>query len=377
VPEPRTILFATGHLRVGGAERVVVELANRLDRARWRPHVLCLAGAGPLSRDLRDVPLHLLEKRPGLDPRLRGRIRAVLREVRPALVNAHLWTANTWMRLAVPRGGPPVVATEHNRDSWKRAHHRMIDRRLAGGTRAVVAVSKDVRDFYVEAVGLPPDRVTVIPNGVETAPLAGGEGWRVRAEFGVPDDAPLLGCICRLEPQKNVPRLLRTFARVRETLPEARLLLVGVGTDYHRAARAAHDARLGAALHFAGARSDIPDILAALDLFLLASDREGHPLTALEAQAAGVPVVLPDVGGCREAIAANGSRAGGRLVPPDAEALAQAALDLLGDPGALRDAGAFAQAFAREHFDVARMVGRYDGLFTRLLGGGGAEGGGS
>ncbi len=367
MPEPKTVLLAIGHLRVGGAERVVMELANRLDRSRWRPHVAALGEAGPLAAALADVPLHVFHKRPGLDPGLRRRIRTLLREIRPALVNSHLWTANTWLRLAVPAEGPPVVVTEHNRDTWKRWQHRWLDRRLSGRARRVVAVSEDTASFYTEEVGLPERLLTVIPNGVETASLRKGEGWRVRTEFGIAGETPLLGYVGRLEPQKNLPRLLEAFARVREVLSDARLLLVGVGTEGNRLRRLVLERGLGESVHLAGARSDIPDVMAALDLFLLSSDREGHPLTALEAQAAGTPVVLPDVGGCRDALARNGSRSGGRLVAPEAEALAKAALALLQDRESLRAAGDFAATYAREHFDVEQMVRRYDALFSEIL----------
>ena len=104
-------------------------------------------------------------------------------------------------------------------------------------------------------------------------------------------------------------------------------------------------------------------MLAALDLFVLSSDREGHPLTALEAQAAGTPVVLTDAGGSADAIAQSGSQLGGLLVEKDSVALADGIAGLVGDLSKLSDMSEFAQLYALEHFDLQHMVDQYEQLF--------------
>ena len=117
---------------------------------------------------------------------------------------------------------------------------------------------------------------------------------------------------------------------------------------------------------FTGTRHDIPDVLEAFDVFVLSSDREGHPLTALEAQAAGTSVVLTDAGGSADAIAVSGDDVGGVLVEGSDEALAGALKELLISPELRKARASFGQQFALANFDKRHMVARYTELFERV-----------
>lgn len=365
---PATLWLVIEALTVGGAERVVVSLANRLDRERWQPHVVCLREAGALASELVDVPLHVLDKRPGLDHQLIRKLRSLAAEHPPAVVNSHLWTANVWSCLAL-RHRVPVIPTQHNRDTWKPWHYRFIDRYLAWAIPAWVAVSEDAADFYCHSVALPAERMHVIRNGVDVDALSGGDRLATRKKLGLPEDALVVGTVGRLVPQKNVSRLLSAFARVRDAVPEARLLLVGDGPERDALERQARGNDTREAVCFVGERHDVPDCLAAMDLFCLASDREGHPLTALEAQAAGLPVVLTDVGGSSEALARDGATTGGVLVLPQDDVLAEALIRLLSDKVARRAHAEVARRVAHERFGLAPMVEAYDALFRSVAAG--------
>ena len=120
---------------------------------------------------------------------------------------------------------------------------------------------------------------------------------------------------------------------------------------------------LGHRIALTGTRHDIPDVLAAFDLFVLSSDREGHPLTALEAQAAGTPVVLTNAGGSKEAVAEADGQAGGVLVNPSTDELGNAIREMIVDPQLLRERAEFARGFARKNFDKAQMIDRYEAIF--------------
>lgn len=366
MPQTNPILFAIETLSVGGAERVVINLANGLDRSRWAPHVVCLSTAGDLAQDLDDVPLHVLDKRPGLDFSIFGKLRRLADEIRPVLINTHLWTANTWTRAALGRR-LPIVVTEHNRDIWKDWYHRAIDRWLAKRTAALVAVSEDAAAFYRDTVGVPAGLIRVIRNGIDVKRYAQGKGEAIRTELGIPDDAFLIGSVGRLVPQKNYGRLIDAFAILLKDHPRCRLILFGDGPERDLLHAKAVDNGSISRIVFAGTRGDIPDCLAALDLFILSSDREGHPLTALEAQAAGVPIVLTNVGGSGEAIARKGQDMAGILVHPDAQALAVAMVDLVGNKDKRRRMGALARVIAAEQFDTTHMLGAYISVFEEFM----------
>ena len=357
------VAFVIEALTVGGAERLLVAMANSLARRGWDVHVICLTRAGELAAELElDVRLHVLGKRPGVDPRLPPRLRRLVRRIRPRTINSHLWVANFWTRASLVGTGVPIVVTEHNRDSWKPLHYRLIDRALATLTRTLVAVSEDTARFYRDDVGIRPGLVRVINNGIDTRRYADGDGAALRARWA-PDGEFLIGSVGRLVPQKNHARLLEMMSRLRDGgTSRSRLVIVGDGPEREALERRVAELGLDGAVVLAGQRDDVPDVLAAFDVLVLSSDREGHPLTALEAQAAGTPVVLTDVGGSADAVAREGEERGGFLVEASAEALADAVRRLIEEPDLRARMSAFAQRHALAHFDQEHMIERYAAL---------------
>ena len=138
------------------------------------------------------------------------------------------------------------------------------------------------------------------------------------------------------------------------------------GPDRQTLEAAARKLELTDNVQFLGSRADVPDILKVLDIFTLSSDREGHPLTALEAQAAGIPVVLTDVGGSADALSRDGEQSGGLLVSADAQKLAEGLLKLLNDTELRQKMSLFAAAYTREHFGLSRMVHDYETLMASV-----------
>ena len=360
----QSVAFCIEALTVGGAEQMLVAMANEFVARGWQVHMVCLTTRGELAERLSaGVTLHVLDKRPGADWRLPGKLRKLMKRLQPDVVNSHLWVANLWVRLSLVGSGISVIATEHSRDTWKPRHYRWLDRRLLTVTHTLVAVSADTADFYRHDIGVPDAKLAVINNGVDTQRYAAGNGARVRSEWASETDF-LVGTVGRLVPAKNHHRLLDMAELLQRQIAGLRLVIVGDGPEQRAVEQAIHERGLKGIVTMAGARSDIPDVLAALDVFVLSSDREGHPLTALEAQAAGTPVVLTRAGGSADAIARADDQAGGYLVDKDAEALAEAVARLANDSELRRSMAEFAQSHALAHFDKTQMVDRYEGVFV-------------
>ncbi len=362
--ESKTIVFCIEALTVGGAEQMLVAMANQFVLRNWQVHMICLTKEGELASQLsEEVKLHVLNKRPGVDLRLPRRLRALIKGIRPTAVNSHLWTANLWTRVSLLGSRVPVIITEHSRDTWKAKHYRILDRLLASNTKKLVAVSNDTADFYKESIGIPPAKVCVINNGVDTKRYAAGDGAALKAEWA-PKGELLIGTVGRMVSAKNHIRLLDMAHALKDRLSEFKVVLVGDGELRSEVEHAIDEKKLHDCVMLAGARSDIPDVLAALDVFVLSSDREGHPLTALEAQAAGTPVVLTNAGGSADAIAVEGNQSGGVLVEKDHQALADAVAELVADNDRLKRMSVFGQSHALANFDMQHMVDRYEALFA-------------
>jgi L-malate glycosyltransferase len=203
-----------------------------------------------------------------------------------------------------------------------------------------------------------------IPNCIRRERVASVRGRReVRHELGFADDTPLLCHVANLRQAKAQDQLLRAFAMVQRSFPASRLLMVGAGPLESDLRELAHRLDLAEQVVFLGGRSDVPDLLAASDLFVLSSSHEGLPITILEAMAAGRPVVTTDVGGCAEAVE---HEATGFVVPPAApERLAGALVNLLQDPRRARQMGEAGRQRVATLFSPERFLEQHTRLYER------------
>lgn len=348
-------------LRRAGAENMVASLTCRLDRNRFEPAVVSLYDPFPNGLKLAVRVWHL-GKRRGPDPRMIPRLAAVFRDFRPDIVHTHSYV----LRYTLPAGwlarSGAMVHTVHNvagKESGLLG--RAIQRFAFRHGVTAVAVAVEVARSFREAYGFPP--AATIPNGIDTQAFLLPEArlrWRSANGFG--GDDVLITSVARLEPQKNPLALIEAFAQADE--PRARLLMAGEGSLLEAARLKAEQRGMAGRVRFLGVRGDVPELLCASDVFVLASGWEGHPLSVMEAMAAGLPVVATSVGGVPELVSDGVT---GILVPPgDVCGLARALASLAADPQRRRELGAAGRA-ASAHFDVNAMVAAYAALFEEVL----------
>jgi len=336
-----------------GAENVVSYLATEFDRSRFETAVVSLYDADPngLEPMLREhgVRMWHLGKHPGFDLRMYARLLRVVREFQPDVIHSHCYV----MRYLLHISGPLIAHTVHNLATAEVDYLGRLVHRI-GFRRGVVpiAVGRAVAESFRQEYGFPP-RAT-IPNGIDIDRFRRPEArsiWRRANGFG--DDDLLVVSTGRLAAQKNPVALANAIAMI----PGAQLLLAGKGE-----LRPSLEGR--ERVHLLGLRSDIPDILAAADIFALASEWEGLPLAVIEAMAAGLPVVATRVGSVPEAV--DHGRTGLLVAPGDQSALVDSLRSLAQDPDRRREMGAAARVRARL-FSLRTMVEAYEGLFARLL----------
>ena len=365
----KKLMFIIWALDVGGAERLLVKLVQRIPLDRYEPVVVCLFWKGAWAPELEEKGIRVVSmgKRKGLDPTILFRLISQIRTESPDLVNTHLWTADLWGRMAaILAGVRRIVVTEQNVDVWKRWYHKAIDRVLFRRTNYVICVSDEVVKFYHSELGVPLGRIRMIPNAIDLGPFDEPAGNGLRSEFGFGREF-LFVCAARLHEQKAHEVLIEAAGELRgRGVDGFRVLLVGEGPRRRELEAAVAARKLSGLVSFLGVRQDIPEILAQADAFVLSSDYEGMPLAILEAMAARRPVVATAVGGVPQLVT-NGQT--GRLVPPrQPTALADAMEALVREPGRAREMGAAGRRVIEQHYEIGSIARTTLALFDECLG---------
>ncbi len=262
--------------------------------------------------------------------------------------------------------GIPLVATVHGKNYfWERLRRRLAYRWVSRRA-TMVAVSKNLKQFIVEKVGVSPDRIKVVYNGVDALPYCeASEVSRCRRELGMPEGDHIVGVVGNLYPVKGHQYLIEGIPAVLQTCPNTSFVFAGRGELETQLKEQVHRLGLDKRVHFLGLRQDIPRILALLDVFVLPSLSEGLSMAILEAMIAGKPVVATQVGGNPELVVEGET---GFLVPPrDSHALASRVATLLTNK---QQAVQFAEQGRRRaegQFSLASMVEAYQMLYEQCL----------
>ena len=363
---PLRVMFLITSMPVGGAETLLVNLVRRLDRKRFAPDICCLKEPGPLGEELADeMPVfsNLLSSRLDLRvwPRLKNLFRR--REI-DAVITVGAGDKMFWGRLAARRVGVPVIVSALHSTGWPDGVGR-LNRMLTPITDAFVAVAKSHGDYLRDEEGFPAEKIHVIANGIDTdrfQPIDDLLG--LRRELNLSIDAPTVGIVAALRPEKNHEMLLRAIKRVRDRLSDVQLLIVGDGPEREGLESLAKFLGLAETVQFLGNREDIPRVVAAVDVFALASHIEANPVSILEAMACGKPAVATDVGSVHEMVQDGQT---GYLVPAgDVEAMANRLIDVLENPRSAQQMGVAARQSAVESGSVHQMVAGYENLLSSL-----------
>jgi glycosyltransferase involved in cell wall biosynthesis len=370
---PIRVGFVVHAMQVAGAEALVRETVRRLGPAIV-PTVFCLDTVGAIGEELRagGVDLVCLGRRQGWDFAVSRRLAAAATERRIEVLHAQRYTPFIYAALAkyLTRPAPRLILTEHGRhypdrvSPARRAFNRAVLDRLAD---AVNACSHSSARALCRVEGFAGHRIEVIENGIVVeryGPAADRKALRKR--LGLDPDRRSVVHVARHHPVKDQPTLLRGFARVAAEFPDADLLMIGDGPLRGDLEKLADELRIGDRVRFVGLQANVPDWLAASDVFALTSLSEVASLTLLEAMATGLPVAVTDVGGNPEIV--RHGREGLLFSRGDSEALAESLRELLDDPEYAADLGAAARERVENRYRLGRTVGAYHRLYRRLAG---------
>ena len=362
--------------RPGGAETLAVEGATRLDPglftrtlclSRWDDRFVTEEPARAILQRLRSADVRVL----GLRRKHRFAIWAwlpllrILRRERIDVLHAHLFGSNTWA-VVIGRltGVPVVIAHEHMWAYTGGGLRPLIDRWLiARFSDAFIAVSNEGRRRMIEIERIRPADLVLIRNGVPAQPS--GDGEKLRAELGIPNDSPLIGSVGRLRPEKAFEVLIEAIAELAEERPDVRLAIAGDGPQREVLLRLSD--RLGVAdrVHLLGYRVDVPDLLAAFDVAVCCSDFEGGPLSIMEYMGARLPIIATNVGGIPELV--HDGETGLLVDPREPTQLASALARLLENRDLAERLASAAYDLRNREYDIDVWAGRISDLYLKLL----------
>jgi glycosyltransferase involved in cell wall biosynthesis len=240
-----------------------------------------------------------------------------------------------------------------------------LNRRLERITDAFIAVARSHARYLAEHEGCPPDKIHVIPNGMDVErfhPRWPSEA--VQAELRLAPGAPVAGIVAALRPEKNHELFLRAAALVQQQLPEAQFLVVGDGPQRQPLQSLARELGMQDVVHFLGTRADVHEVLSVIDVLVLSSHMEASPVSVLEAMASEKPVVATRVGSIAETVCDG--QTGYLVAPGDVRAIADRVTALLKDPGRAAAMGRAGREHVLAHASVARMVAGYEDLLAGI-----------
>jgi len=370
--EPVPALFVHGITEIGGAERELLVMLDRLPQRGYRPIAVC-PDRGPLVVELerRGIETRMAPMPPWRKlfayPKRPAAVRAlhdVIASVRPALIHVNdIWWVPQTLRAVAELPAVPIVAHVRQEIESPKVQRYELDQ-----VGLVFPVSRQIQRS-LEAGGVRPERLRTLYSGLDLTRVKDqGDGRDVRRRFGVPAEAVVLGTVANLFERKGYEVMIEALPVIVNTSPAVHYLIVGTGDAAYEARLRAMAEVLGleSRVHFAGFQDSVYPCLAAMDLYVHPALMEGFGIAVLEAMALRKPVVATTTGGVPE-IVQDGET--GMLVPPgDAKALAKAVSSLLQDPARCKRLGEAGRARVASHFTVEAMMDQLVSGYESLLG---------
>ena len=369
------VLNVVPTLMCGGTENQFMALGRLLDPARFDLEFACLRRWGPFVDELVERRIPLTEYQVATFRRVhalaqQARLARHIARRRVQIVHAYNFYGNVFAIPPARLVAPVVIASIRDCAPYLTAMQKRVQRYACQFADRILVNADAVKDWLVND-GYDPSRIAVIPNGVDLGRFdAAPEPERLRRELGLPDDTPLIAVVSRLTRLKGLEYFLEAAAAIGARVPAARFLVVGETSPMDRSYLGElqqYAERLGVAgrVIFTGLRTDVPALLASVNVSVMPSLNEALSNVLLESMAAGAPTVATRVGGTPEAVIDGQT---GLLVPPaDAEALATAIIRLLSDiPLATRLGQAGRQRIA-DAYSVKRMVRSTEDVYLELL----------
>ncbi|MCB9066205.1 MAG: glycosyltransferase family 4 protein [Calditrichae bacterium] len=372
----KNVLLLRSGVGVFGAERVVLELAKGLMDTEYHPFVGVIQNQDPNSTELakaaerEGVPAIVFECGGAFDVGTIRTIREFIADNQICLINPHGYKANFYGLAAAGVGKLPSLATIHpwteTEYSFRAKIYTFLDKTWLRLVDELVAVSENVQEILQKM--LPQKQCTLISNGIDVQrfqQVTPEQRLQYRKQLGVAENDLLIGTIGRLVPEKGYQYFIESAAALSQELPNIKFAIIGDGELREDLVSQTRKKNISERMQFLGVRNDIPELIAAMDAYVLSSVSEGLPMVVLEAMAAGKPVIATSVGDVPKIIA---HRKTGLLIESgDIAALTAAIRELAENPQIATLMGENARNFVEQYYSLAHMTSKYVERFDALI----------
>ena len=362
------LAYVINNLNVGGAEKLLLSTVTKLDKEKYDVIVFSMLAGDQLLQDFKDcgikvVCLGMKHKRD-----LSGfwKLYRSFKSKKIQIVHTHLLEADIFGRFAALLAKVPVViSTEHSLNEWKKNPTKLksklrllLDQIAANRSNAIVAISDKIKDHLVRYEKIDPTKIYVIKNGIEIKDNNSDISSKK-------ENAVVIGSVGRLYEEKGYKYLLKAMKEIKSTVPNVKLLIAGDGPLRLSLEKLSADLEISDCISFAGIIHDINTFLKNIDIFVLASIREGIPLALLEAMMMGKPVIATSVGGIPEVVddGVNGLLVNSANVPE----LEEAIISLAHNQAKRIEMGKNARAKVLKNFNIDKTVEKISLLYEELL----------
>jgi glycosyltransferase involved in cell wall biosynthesis len=382
------VLHLLEHLKVGGAERLVFDLFHAFDSSRFKSTVCLYRDLGIFADRLKDAGYQVVFLRKDILTRFFPdvprivltpllliesfvfiiRLASLMRNLKVQILHSHMFSANLWGRLAsLLAVSPKVITTEHNVNGrFSDLKHSLMNRILLPVSDRIVAVSDAVAETVVNLQRPPAKKLVVIRNGIRMEDIEKYRKSNINPQYShMPGEKPIIVSVGRLVPQKRHDLLLEALRICADNKIKFSCWIIGDGPERSNLENRAKQLNLSDIVFFLGERSDVRELLHYVDMVVNTSDKEGLPISLLEAMAARLPVLAADVGGNREVIQTGET---GMLVEPgNIKAIADGILKLLQNSELAKNISQIGYEKVKKYYSIEVVAKEWEKLYEEVL----------
>jgi len=364
------ILYLILDLDLGGLQRIVNLLIDRIDKEYYTPTICCLDRGGVFYEQLRsnEISKYILNRKPGLfDTQLFLKLYRLIKQNNIDIIHSHngcTLYAVLAGRLAKVKG---IIHTDHGRLIPDRKGAILEDRLSSYLLNYFVGVSYELTDYLESVVKIKQEKLITIINGVDTKlfqPQDAKNKLQLKKSLGYTEDDQIIGAVCRLDPIKNIEFLLNCIHHLSIENKNIKLLIVGDGPIKQKLIQYSNELSITKYVNFIGYRKDVESILPVIDIYVSTSLSEGTSMTILEAMSCGLPIVASDVGGNKKLV----DRTNGYLYPSnDKDEFINAVHQIFNNEQYKEKLGKESRKKILDQFSIDQVVKQYEDLYQNLV----------